>query len=67
LPKIAAPTLLIWGKQDTITPLDVAHVFTDRLPHAHMRVLDQCGHAPNIERPEAFNLLVEEFLAEIGY
>lgn len=67
LPKIAAPTLLIWGKQDTLTPLEVAKVFTDRLPRAQMRVLDQCGHAPNIERPAEFNRIVEEFLAEIGY
>ena len=67
LPRIAAPTLLIWGKQDTVTPLEVAKVFTDRLPRAQMRVLDQCGHAPNIERPAEFNRIVEEFLAEIGY
>jgi pimeloyl-ACP methyl ester carboxylesterase len=34
---------------------------------ARMFVLDNCGHAPNIEQPEEFNRLAEEFLAEIGY
>jgi pimeloyl-ACP methyl ester carboxylesterase len=67
LPEVTAPTLLIWGRQDTITPVSVAQTFTDRLPNARLRVLDRCGHAPNIERPEEFNRLVEEFLAEIGY
>lgn len=67
LPEVAAPTLLVWGQQDTITPIDTAQVFAERLPNARLRVLDQCGHSPNIEWPDKFNRLAEEFLIEIGY
>jgi len=37
------------------------------MPDARIHILDRCGHAPNIEQPEAFNLLAEQFLKEIGY
>jgi pimeloyl-ACP methyl ester carboxylesterase len=67
LPAITAPTLLVWGKQDSITPVEVGEIFAQRLPQARMFVLDRCGHAPNIEQPEELNRLAEEFLAEIGY
>jgi pimeloyl-ACP methyl ester carboxylesterase len=67
LPEITAPTLLVWGRQDSITPVEVGEIFARRLPQARLHVLDRCGHAPNIEQPEALNRLAEEFLAEIGY
>ena len=66
LPRISMPTLLIWGREDRITPLPVAETFAERMPNARLEVLDCCGHAPNIERPEEFNRLAEEFLCEIG-
>ena len=55
LPRIQAPTLLIWGKDDTITPLDVAYTFKDLIPHAELHLIEECGHAPMIEHPELFN------------
>ena len=67
LPAITAPTLLVWGKQDSITPVEVGEIFAQRLPQARLFVLDRCGHAPNIEQPEELNRLAEEFLIEIGY
>ena len=66
LPRVVCPVLLIWGRNDRITPLRVAKTFADRLPNARLKVLDECGHAPNIERPDDFNKLAEEFLCEIG-
>jgi len=66
LPRIECPVLLIWGRNDQITPLRVARTFANRLPNARLKVLDECGHAPNIERPDEFNRLAEEFLCEIG-
>ena len=67
LPKIDIPVLLIWGREDLITPLSVAETFAERLPNARMVVLDDCGHVPNIEEPEAFNRFSQEFLCQIGY
>ena len=62
LSQIDVPTLLIWGRHDRITPPDVAEVFLRRLPRAELHFIDRCGHAPMIERPEAFNRLALAFL-----
>ncbi len=64
IPAIKAPTLLIWGLNDTITPPMVAHEFNRLIPNSTLRFVDKCCHAPMMERPERFNELLEEFLAE---
>ncbi len=63
LPHITAPTLLVWGREDVITPPDVAETFACHLPNAELHFIDACGHAPMIERPEAFNAFLLDFLA----
>jgi pimeloyl-ACP methyl ester carboxylesterase len=63
LPKITAPTLLVWGLNDTITPPMVAHEFNRLIPHSRLRFIDHCCHAPMMEHPETFNQLVRSFLA----
>jgi pimeloyl-ACP methyl ester carboxylesterase len=62
LMKVAAPTLLVWGLNDTITPPPVAHEFARLLPRAELRFLDHCGHAPMMERPAGFNAYLRRFL-----
>jgi pimeloyl-ACP methyl ester carboxylesterase len=62
LGKIAVPTLLIWGLNDTITPPMVGHEFNRLIPHSTLHFIDQCCHAPMMEHPEKFNELVEDFL-----
>ena len=62
LAKIQQPVLLVWGLNDTITPPPVAHEFARLLPHAELRFLDHCGHAPMMERPAAFNNCLRRFL-----
>ena len=62
LPRLNIPTLLVWGLNDTITPPPVAHEFARLLPQATLRFLDHCGHAPMMERPEAFNRYLRAFL-----
>lgn len=64
LPKIEAPTLLIWGLNDTITPSDVAHEFHRLLPNSTLRFIDKCCHAPMMEQPEKFNSYLDRFLEE---
>jgi pimeloyl-ACP methyl ester carboxylesterase len=63
LHRIQVPTLLIWGLNDTITPPMVAHEFYRLLPNPELHFLDHCGHAPMMERPQAFNRLLRRFLA----
>jgi len=62
LPTMNQPTCLIWGKNDTVTPPDVAEEFHKLLPNSELFWLDKCGHAPMMERPKEFNVLLEEWL-----
>ncbi len=64
LARITSPTLLIWGKDDQITPPEVAHTFLQNLPHAQLYFIDRCGHAPMIEQPALFNERLLAFLAD---
>jgi pimeloyl-ACP methyl ester carboxylesterase len=61
LPRIAVPTLLIWGEQDARSPLSVAHQFEQAIPDTKLVVIPRCGHVSNLERPEEFNDAVREF------
>jgi pimeloyl-ACP methyl ester carboxylesterase len=61
LPRIAVPTLLIWGELDARSPLSVARQFEQAIDGARLVVLDGAGHMSNLERPEQFNATVREF------
>ena len=62
LPRIKTPTLLIWGLNDTITPPAVAHEFNKLIPNTTLRFIDKCCHAPMMERPDEFNMILEDYL-----
>jgi len=63
--QITAPTLLVWGLNDNITPSNVAHEFNKLLPNSTLHFIDKCGHAPMMEQPEAFNVYLQEFLNKV--
>jgi len=63
--KITAPTLLIWGKDDTITPPFVGEEFNKLIPNSKLIFIDKCGHAPMMEQPEEFNRYLDIFLKEL--
>ena len=62
LPKIKQPTCIIWGKQDNVTPPDVADEMDKQIPNSDLFWIDECGHVPMLETPEAF-AAVREALA----
>jgi pimeloyl-ACP methyl ester carboxylesterase len=62
LPKITIPTCLIWGLNDTITPPQVGHEFNRLIPNSELFFIDNCCHAPMMERPEPFNMILERYL-----
>ena len=62
LPKIQTKILLVWGLNDTITPPMVAHEFNRLLSNSQLRFIDKCCHAPMMEHPDKFNLILEEFI-----
>ncbi|MDR9398341.1 alpha/beta hydrolase [Salibacter sp.] len=62
LHKMDVPSCLIWGKNDTITPPEVAQEFQDKLPQADLFWIDECGHAPMMEHPKEFNKILQKWL-----
>ncbi|MFZ9694596.1 MAG: alpha/beta fold hydrolase [Chitinophagaceae bacterium] len=65
LNQIKMPTLLIWGKNDTITPPFVAEEFKKLIPNSELHFIDKCGHAPMMEVPEEFNRILHGFLLKL--
>ena len=63
LHKIDQPVLLVWGKQDIVTPPDVAEEFFAHLPNAKLAYIDHCGHVPMMEQPLLFNQHINQFLS----
>lgn len=66
LKHIKIPVCLIWGKNDIVTPPDVAVEFNQLLPDSELNWIDQCGHAPMMEHPEQFNQILTSFLRKIA-
>ena len=61
LPRIAVPTLLLWGEHDARSPLGVARQFERAVPDSELVVLPEAGHVSNLEQPEPFNEAVRAF------
>ena len=66
LPEITQPALLLWGRQDIVTPADVAAEFQRRMPAATLRWIENCGHAPQIERPDEVAAGIAWFLDHLA-
>ncbi|MCB0335337.1 MAG: alpha/beta hydrolase [Bdellovibrionales bacterium] len=62
LKDIHLPTLLLWGEDDEVTTMKVAHIFDDSLPDSELKAIKDCGHAPMIEHPKWFADEVKSFL-----
>ncbi len=64
IPKLQMPTLLIWGREDTITPPHVAEEFHTLLPNSELHWIEKCGHAAMMEHPGPFNAILENWLSK---
>ncbi|HEV3045722.1 MAG TPA: alpha/beta fold hydrolase [Solirubrobacteraceae bacterium] len=64
LPEIACPTLIVWGARDRLIPVRDAALFAELIPGSRKVIFEDTGHMSMLERPAAFNALLEEFLAE---
>ncbi|BDU06318.1 alpha/beta fold hydrolase [Nocardia cyriacigeorgica] len=62
LHKVKAPTLLTWGRDDRVSPLDMALIPMRTIPRAELHVFPNCGHWAMIEQKEAFESAVRAFL-----
>lgn len=57
------PTLLVWGREDSIIPLSAAEVYNQSIQGSELAIIEGCGHRPEIEKPDEFVALVQKFLA----
>ena len=64
LPKITCPTCIIWGKQDNVTPPEVATDMHKFIPHSDLFWIDKCGHAAMMEKPDEFNTILYDWLKD---
>ena len=62
LPNMNLPVCIIWGKNDIVTPPEVAEEFQQLLPDAELHWIDKCGHAAMMEHPDEFNAILAEWL-----
>ena len=67
LPKMTTETCIIWGKNDIVTPPDVAEEFDELLPNSELFWIDKCGHAAMMERPNEFNQIVHSWLTKHNF
>ena len=62
LPNMETPTCIIWGKDDNVTPPEVAEDFNRLLPDSDLYWIDKCGHAAMMEHPHQFNEVLYDWL-----
>lgn len=62
LPYMDTPTCIIWGRDDNVTPPEVAEDFNRLLPNSDLYWIDKCGHAAMMEHPDKFNDLLYAWL-----
>lgn len=65
LASIEAPTLVVVGEEDIITPPGESMQLADGIPSAELRIVEKAGHFPMLEQPAAFNLLLRGFLSRL--
>ena len=62
LASLSHQTLLVWGREDRVVPLDSSFLLLKTIPNARLHVFPKCGHWAQWEKAEEFNAMVAEFL-----
>jgi pimeloyl-ACP methyl ester carboxylesterase len=62
LPSISCPTLVLCGRQDAISTLEMHAEMADAIPGARLAVVEECGHLATLERPHAATALMRDWL-----
>lgn len=66
LPNMHTPTCIIWGRNDNVTPPEVAEEFHELMPDSDLFWIDKCGHAAMMEHPDEFNEILFAWLKNRG-
>jgi pimeloyl-ACP methyl ester carboxylesterase len=62
LEEIEISTMIVWGTDDWVIPSVAAHSYHRRIPHSRLEIFERTGHVPQLERPQRFNALLDDFL-----
>ena len=57
------PARVVWGREDRLVPLECGELYQQALPQSDLVVIDNCGHSPQVEKPDEFVRIALEFLA----
>jgi pimeloyl-ACP methyl ester carboxylesterase len=60
---VTTPTLVVWGRHDRIVPLDCGEQYRDLLADAELEIVEDAGHAVDLEQPDTLARLIVEFVA----
>lgn len=66
LGRLRTPTLVVWGEDDQIAPLECGRLYAEAIPGARLEVIERCGHWAHYERPQELARLVLRFREEAG-
>jgi 3-oxoadipate enol-lactonase len=62
---IRAPTFVICGDEDAITPPALSEELVSLIPGAQLHILNGASHLANVDKPEEFNLAIDDFLSAV--
>jgi len=62
LPRIACPALVLCGRDDVLTPLELSREMAEAVPGAELVVVEECGHLSSLERPAEVNAAFRRWL-----
>ena len=63
LGRVNMPTRMVWGRDDAIVPLECGELYQKAIKGSDLVVIDNCGHSPQVEKPDEFIKTSLEFLA----
>ena len=63
LKRVNVPTRMVWGRQDRIVPVECGSIYQEAIPGSELVVIENCGHSPQVEKPDEFVKTALEFLA----
>ena len=62
LRRVSAPTLIVWGREDAIVPVECAELYRQAISNSQVHIIERCGHIPQVEKPQEFLDAVVPFL-----
>ena len=63
LQRVKVPARMVWGKNDAIVPVECGELYKQAINGSDLVVIDNCGHSPQVEKPEEFIKTALDFLA----